>query len=191
MRIAAALAVVLAASGAAPPPSAATSPAMGELTEVQPADEPTTAAENTPSEAVTSEPEPPADPEPEPDPEADPQPMAGSDVGGFSRDEGDAAAPSVAQGRISAPLAPPKSRQPAVTAAAAAAAALPAGSGTLDSATVQRIIERLIALHFLASAADAQSQDVVTLAIKDFQSSAGISPTGTLDRDTIGRLTTP
>jgi hypothetical protein len=36
------------------------------------------------------------------------------------------------------------------------AAALPAGSGVLDSATVQRIVDRLVQLHFLASAADAR-----------------------------------
>ena len=76
-------------------------------------------------------------------------------------------------------------------AASSPAAALPAGSGALDSATVQRIVERLVALHFLASASDAQSADTLAQAIRDFQTSTGISPSGTLDRDTIGRLTTP
>jgi hypothetical protein len=71
------------------------------------------------------------------------------------------------------------------------AAALPAGSGVLDSATVQRIVDRLVQLHFLASAADAQDPDTLTEAIREFQINAGISPTGTLDRDTVGRLTTP
>ena len=72
-----------------------------------------------------------------------------------------------------------------------AAAALPAGAGVLDSATVQRIIDRLVSLNFLANAAEAQDPDRLTAAIRDFQSSAGISPSGTFDRDTVGRLTTP
>ena len=72
-----------------------------------------------------------------------------------------------------------------------AAAALPAGSGVLDSATVQRIVDRLVSLHFLANAADAQDPDLLTQAIREFQSNAGISPSGTLDRDTVRRLTTP
>jgi peptidoglycan hydrolase-like protein with peptidoglycan-binding domain len=71
------------------------------------------------------------------------------------------------------------------------AAALPAGSGVLDSATVQRIVDRLVSLHFLANAADAQDPDTLTQAIREFQANAGISPSGTLDRDTVGRLTTP
>ena len=71
------------------------------------------------------------------------------------------------------------------------AAALPAGSGVLDSATVQRIVDRLVSLHILASAADAQDPDRLTAAIRDFQTSAGISPTGIFDRDTVGRLTSP
>lgn len=80
--------------------------------------------------------------------------------------------------------APPQQVQPL-------AAALPAGSGVLDSATIQRIVDRLVALHFLSGVADAQNPEAVAQAIKDFQTSAGISPTGTLDRDTVGRLTTP
>ncbi|KUR70313.1 hypothetical protein AQZ52_15815 [Novosphingobium fuchskuhlense] len=71
------------------------------------------------------------------------------------------------------------------------ATALPAGSGVLDSATVQRIVDRLVSLHFLANAADAQDPDLLTQAIREFQANAGISPSGTLDRDTVGRLTTP
>lgn len=193
VRIAAALLVVLSASGAAPPPTAATSPAMGALAEVKPDAQPADAQGATAAQdAAASEPDPPANPYPEPEP--DPETSSGSDVGGFNRDPGDAAAEPSLPPTVPSPLSPshPQGRQqPVVTAAAGAAAALPAGSGTLDSATVQRIIERLIALHFLASVSDAQSQDVVTQAIKDFQSSAGISPTGTLDRDTIGRLTTP
>jgi len=70
-------------------------------------------------------------------------------------------------------------------------AALPSGSGLLDSATVQRMIERLVALHFLGNAESGENPDTLVQAIKDFQQSAGIGATGTLDRDTIGRLTTP
>lgn len=84
---------------------------------------------------------------------------------------------------------PPADTPPADT--PPAAAALPAGAGVLDSATVQRIVDRLISLNFLANAAEAQDPDRLTAAIRDFQSSAGISPSGTFDRDTVGRLTTP
>jgi hypothetical protein len=90
---------------------------------------------------------------------------------------------------VPAPL--PTTLAAAPQAAAPLAAALPAGSGVLDSATVQRIVDRLVQLHFLASAADAQDPDALTEAIREFQVNAGISPSGTLDRDTIGRLTTP
>ncbi|WP_292929563.1 peptidoglycan-binding domain-containing protein [Novosphingobium sp. PASSN1] len=80
---------------------------------------------------------------------------------------------------------------PQAAAAPPAATALPAGAGVLDSATVQRIVDRLVSLNFLANAVEAQDPDRLTAAIRDFQSSAGISPSGTFDRDTVGRLTTP
>jgi hypothetical protein len=85
----------------------------------------------------------------------------------------------------------PPSPAPALPAPPPAAAALPAGSGLLDSATIQRIIDKLVGLHFLANAADAQDPDLLTQAIREFQSNAGMSPSGTLDRDTVGRLATP
>jgi len=72
----------------------------------------------------------------------------------------------------------------------ASAIAQPAGAGALDSTTVQRIVDRLVGQRFLASAADAQDPALFAEAIKGFQSSVGISPSGTLDRDTIGRLVT-
>ena len=68
--------------------------------------------------------------------------------------------------------------------------ALPAASGALDSATVKRIIDRLVALHFLASAANADNPEALDQAIRSFQANIGISASGTLDRDTVGRLTT-
>ena len=68
--------------------------------------------------------------------------------------------------------------------------ALPAASGALDSATVKRIIDRLVALHFLASAGDADTPEALDQAIRSFQTNIGISASGTLDRDTVGRLTT-
>ena len=68
--------------------------------------------------------------------------------------------------------------------------ALPAASGALDSATVKRIVDRLVALHFLASAADADNPEALDQAIRSFQTNIGISASGTLDRDTVGRLTT-
>ncbi len=89
--------------------------------------------------------------------------------------------PAAPEDGATAPAAPP----------APSAAALPAGSGVLDSATVQRIVERLVALHFLGNAADAHDPETLIDALRAFQTSSGISPTGTLDRDTIGRLTTP
>lgn len=75
-------------------------------------------------------------------------------------------------------------------AAALAAIPQPAGAGSLDSATIQRITDKLVGLRFLSSAADAQDPGLFADAVKAFQSSVGISPTGTLDRDTIGRLVT-
>jgi len=78
---------------------------------------------------------------------------------------------------------PPAQPPPTLT------AALPPGASVLDSATVQRIADRLLELHFLPSAADAQNPDAMAQAIRDFQTSVGISPSGTLDRDTVGRLT--
>jgi hypothetical protein len=107
----------------------------------------------------------------------------GAAVGGFPPDE--RGPPLPPPNIVQQPQSEPSQPQPAPP------AALTAGSGTLDSATGQRITERLVALHFLPAAADAQNPDTLTQAIRDFQTSAGISPTGMLDRDTIGRLTTP
>jgi len=104
-------------------------------------------------------------------------------------DEPSDAPPPEAPDMASPPLA--RETDTAAPPLAPQAAALPAGSGALDSATVQRIVDRLVALHYLTNAAEAQNPDAMVQAIKDFQSGAGISPSGTLDRDTIGRLTTP
>jgi hypothetical protein len=121
--------------------------------------------------------------------EADaPDAATGADVGGFPQVEGEPLAAPAAGGPQPRSAPAPA---PALRPAPQAAAALPAGSGTLDSATVQRIVDRLVALHFLSSAMDAQNPELIAQAIRDFQLSAGISPTATLDRDTIGRLTTP
>jgi hypothetical protein len=99
--------------------------------------------------------------------------------------------PAAADAPLPLDALPAPSPAPALPAPPPAAAALPAGSGVLDSATIQRIVDRLVGLHFLANAADAQDPDLLTQAIREFQSNAGISPSGTLDRDTVGRLTTP
>ena len=130
------------------------------------------------------------------DPADPPLPILYDDL---MRDDEPPSKPSAATGPTSAaappdavtvPDLPPPATAPLVT-PSPVAAALPAGSGVLDSATVQRIVDRLVAMHFLYAAADAQDSEVMAQAIRDFQESAGISPTGTLDRDTIGRLTTP
>jgi hypothetical protein len=160
-----------------------------------------TSATSPAMNAMTSPPEDAAEvPDPAPDPAAEtdavtavapaavpaPSPRNGpATVPGIEDDlpdAGDANAPGTTNHRRAAPAPPPT---------APIAAALPSGSGALDSATVQRIVERLVGLHLLASTADAQNPETFVQAIKDFQTSAGISPSGTLDRDTIGRLTTP
>lgn len=63
----------------------------------------------------------------------------------------------------------------------------PAGAN-VDSATMRRIAERLVMLNLLARADDAQDPALLAEALRAFQSASGIAPTGTLDRDTIGRL---
>lgn len=62
------------------------------------------------------------------------------------------------------------------------------GNGTFDSGTMRRIAERLVSLNLLAHADDAQDSALLAEAIRTFQSNSGIAPTGTLDRDTVGRL---
>ena len=158
--------------------------------------------QNAPSEPVVTgwPPEPSPQPEPQPAPQpAAPAPHDADANGGWPAPLPDAPAAAVPGIEGDVPDAPPPAMHrpdpdppsPAAPVTTPAAAALPAGSGALDSATVQRIVERLVALHFLASTADAQNPDTMAQAIRDFQSSTGISPSGTLDRDTIGRLTTP
>jgi len=158
--------------------------------------------QNAPSEpAVTGwapEPSQQSGQQPEPQPAA-PAPHDADSNGGWPAPLPDAPAAAVPglEGDVPDALPAATHRQdpaipaPVTTPAATPAAALPAGSGALDSATLQRIVERLVALHFLASTADAQNPDTMAQAIRDFQSGTGISPSGTLDRDTIGRLTTP
>lgn len=65
---------------------------------------------------------------------------------------------------------------------------LPSAAGPIDPTTTQRIIARLVQLHWLNSATDAQDAGQLTAAIKAYQGSVGIPPTGLLDGDTIGML---
>ena len=192
--------LLIAATGAAFAQSAATSPALSAF--AAPADAPPDSApvDHGPfADANADEPladasetdQDPAREQSQAEPPAEDATSAADDgaaVGGFPPDESGPPLPPAAPAHqprgetISREGAPPSPALPA---------ALTAGSGTLDSATAQRITERLVALHFLPGAADAQNPDTLTQAIRDFQTSAGMPPTGMLDRDTIGRLTTP
>ena len=187
----------VATSGQAAAQIAATSPAMATVT-VPPASEeppPPPPLESADAETVEAEAEEAASDElawpPEPGPVApadyradlfaEPQPETETDLPATPQPPTGVSNP--ANELASEPSAPGPRPAQTVT--------LPAGSGLLDSATAQRAIDRLVALHFLASPADAQNPDLLVQAIKDFQASIGISPSGTMDRDTVGRLTLP
>jgi len=58
----------------------------------------------------------------------------------------------------------------------------------LDPVVAQLIVVRLVALHLLASTADAQDPVKVGDAIRGFQSGIGSKPTGVLDRKTIALM---
>lgn len=66
---------------------------------------------------------------------------------------------------------------------------LPSAIGPIDTLITLRIVARLVQLHLLATPADAMDPAVAGEAIKAFQNGVGIPPTGVLDRDTIGLLT--
>lgn len=186
--------VLLAAAGSNPVAAqiAPTSPAMATVTVPPASAEPPPpppldsadmeVEEEEPGEAESlAEPEPAQEPAPQPAPPADYR----ADLFGEAHPETGADLPA-------APLPPARADEPAPPAPMPAqAVTLPSASGLLDSASVQRAIDRLVALHFLASPADGQNPDTLVQAIKDFQTSIGISPTGTMDRDTVGRLTLP
>lgn len=119
--------------------------------------------------------------------EAKPKAEEEADVWSEPESEADIPAPLPQPNQASKPASEPSAPGPRPV----QPVTLPSGSGLLDSATAQRAIDRLVALHFLASPADAQNPDTLVQAIKDFQASIGISPSGTMDRDTVGRLTLP
>lgn len=62
-------------------------------------------------------------------------------------------------------------------------------SGSLDQSTLERVRQRLRNLNLLANADD--SENGLTEAIRRFQTSIRMPETGSLDRDTLGRLLVP
>jgi hypothetical protein len=62
-------------------------------------------------------------------------------------------------------------------------------SGSLDQSTLERVRQRLRGLGLLANAED--SENGLTEAIRRFQASIKMPETGSLDRDTLGRLLVP
>jgi Putative peptidoglycan binding domain len=188
--------------------STATSPAMDAVTAVPDAGDPPRAHDGEPHSVPDADIGAPIPPPPLPEPEAalpsagDAAPLADFDLSDPPSSSSAVAAtvPGIEDelpdaGNANAPATTRRRGTPSSpvmqAGAPQVAAALPAGSGTLDSATVQRIVDRLVALHLLASAADAQNADAMVQAIKQFQTSSGITPSGALDRDTLGLLLTP
>ncbi len=55
----------------------------------------------------------------------------------------------------------------------------------LDAAVAQLVVNRLLQLRLLDNAADAQDPAKAAAAIRGFQSSVGLKPTGLLDRRTL------
>ncbi|WP_225206590.1 peptidoglycan-binding domain-containing protein [Novosphingobium huizhouense] len=102
-------------------------------------------------------------------------------------DTGVGAAEPVAAPSLRSPASPASAPAPAAAGPAPADLAL-SGQPQTDSATMRRIAMKLVALGFLGRADDADDPAVLSDAVRAYQSASGIAPTGTLDRDTIGRL---
>jgi len=67
----------------------------------------------------------------------------------------------------------------------APAFAQPKHDAPLDPAIAALVVERLLALHLLDKAADAQDAGKATEAIRGFQAGVGLKATGVLDRKTL------
>ena len=63
--------------------------------------------------------------------------------------------------------------------------ARPAHAAPLDPVIAAQVVARLIALHLLDSAADADNPARARAAIAGFQSGLGLKPTGVLDKRTL------
>jgi hypothetical protein len=66
--------------------------------------------------------------------------------------------------------------------------ARPKHDAPLDPTIAQQVIARLVQLHLLDSAADAQDARKAADAVRGFQASAGLKPTGVLDRKTLALM---
>ena len=66
--------------------------------------------------------------------------------------------------------------------------AQPRRDAPLDPVVAQLIVTRLIALHLLSGAHDAQDPAKAAAAVRNFQAGIGIKPTGVLDRKTIALM---
>ncbi len=82
---------------------------------------------------------------------------------------------------------------PATTAGSGSAAGvgIAVGGSAFDSATLQRIVERMIQYGLLGSSTDAQEPALFEQAVRAYQRLVGIAETGILDRDTVGRFLAP
>ena len=69
-----------------------------------------------------------------------------------------------------------------------AAFAQPRHDPPLDPTFAALVVARLIGLHLLDTATDAQDAGRATAAIKGFQAGVGLKPTGLLDRRTLALL---
>lgn len=124
----------------------------------------------------------------------DPGPATVADIEDALPDAGRATTDGTGRLIVRRPPPPRPQTRPAPPASVASVApsssaiALPAGSGTVDATTGRQVIERLVQLHFLNSAADAQDPALFAEAVRAYQSSVGIAATGVLDLPTIGRL---
>lgn len=63
--------------------------------------------------------------------------------------------------------------------------AQPRRDAPLDPIVAQLVVNRLVQLHLLDNAADAQDPGKAALAISGFQAGVGLKPTGVLDRKTL------
>jgi len=70
----------------------------------------------------------------------------------------------------------------------APAFAQPKRDAPLDPAIAALVVSRLVALHLLDSAADAQDAGKAADAVRGFQAGVGLKPTGVLDRKTLAMM---
>ena len=115
-------------------------------------------------------------------------PSSGGDAASVSIAEASQAAAQGDEPSVSAATGFKPSALPVNAPAAVGETTIAAGQAQTDSATMRRIAMKLVALGFLGRADDADDPAVLSDAVRAYQGASGIAPTGTLDRDTIGRL---